>query len=126
MLRRYIPSKNGRRSDRWPQKTKKLAKPRPAPLRASPGPSTFDRFTWLGLQNRPTIRPLNIVIIPWQQLGHTVLIFKYGSHFRVQSRMKPCIQSCTGVKKRFETLQTHTDFLLLIAASIQYWLDRQP
>ena len=33
--------------------------------------------------------------------GHTVLIIKAGSHFRVQSWMQLCIQLCTGVKKIF-------------------------
>ena len=31
--------------------------------------------------------------------GHTVLVFKAGSPFRVQSRVQSCIQSYAGVKK---------------------------
>ena len=33
--------------------------------------------------------------------GHTALVFKYGSHSRVQSWMQSCIQSCAVVKKIF-------------------------
>ena len=119
------PPKNRRRSDRWPQKAKKVRNPRPAPLVASQGLSNFVGFTWIGLQKRPPIPPLNIAIIPWRLLGHTVFVLKAGSHLRVQYRMKSCIQSCAGVKKIFKTLQTHTAFLLFIAASIQYRLDSQ-
>ena len=37
--------------------------------------------------------------------GHTALVFKDGSHSRVQSRIHSCIQSCAGVKKRLLTPQ---------------------
>ena len=49
-----------------------------------------------GSQNWPTIPSLNIEIIPWQRLGHTVTVIKAGSHFRFQSRMQSCIKSCAG------------------------------
>ena len=54
----------------------------------------------LGSQNRPTVPPLNIAIIPWWKLGHTVLVFKAGSHSWFQSRIHSCIKSCAGVKNR--------------------------
>ena len=67
--------------------------------------STFVLSPRLSSLNRTNVPPLNIAIIPWRQLGHTVLIFKSGSHSWVQSRMQLCIQSCAGVKKILLTPQ---------------------
>ena len=63
--------------------------------------STFVLSPWLGSQNQTTVPPINIAIIPWNILGHTVLVFNYVSHSRFQSWMQLCIQSCTGFKKTF-------------------------
>ena len=55
----------------------------------------------LGAWSYPTVPPLNIAIIPWQQLGHIVLVIKAGSHLWVQSRIQSFIQSCAGVRTIF-------------------------
>ena len=44
-------------------------------------------FHGIDRENWPYMPPLNIDIIPWRRLGHTVLIFWSGSYFQVQSWM---------------------------------------
>ena len=91
VIGRYRPPKNGRRPEHQTKKTGKVKTPRPAPLGAIPGFDTFVRFPWIGSQNRPVTLPLNKAKSPWCQLGHTILVFKSGSHFRVQYWTQSCI-----------------------------------
>ena len=105
--------KNRRRSDRRPQNTRRVEIPRSAHLGASLGFNTFVGFPRISSQNWPVIPPLNIAIILWWRLGHTVIVIKDGSHFRAQSRMQLFIQSCTGVNKIFLPYQLTWHLLLV-------------
>ena len=73
----------------------------------------FHRFPWIVSRNRPVIPSLNIVIITWRRLGYNVIVFKDGPHFQVQSQIHLCIQSFTGVKKRFVPCKLTQTFLLV-------------
>ena len=95
----------------------KVEKLRLAPLGASQDFTTYVGFPRIGLQNRRVIPPLNISIISWQQLVHTVLVIKAVSHLRVQPWMHSCIQSCKDTKKRL--LPCQLTYPLLIVYCIQ-------
>ena len=65
---------------------------------------------------RPTPTPYHTWAIPGHlenHTGHTLLIFKAGSHFRVQSQVQPCIQLCAGVKKILLSCKITYPFLLI-------------
>ena len=49
--------------------------------------STLVIFTQTGLRNRPTAAPLNIAIISWRILGHSIIVINYGSLFKFQLLM---------------------------------------
>ena len=76
-------SRNGKQSDRHPQNTGKMDSLESAPSVDTAKVSTFVLSPRIGLWNQPNAPTLNIVIIPWQKLGHTVLVFKSGSHLQV-------------------------------------------
>ena len=99
------PLKNGIQSDHQPPNTGTVKNLGPATLGSNEFVSTFVFLLRIGSQNRPTITALNIAIIHWCQLVHTVLAIKAGSHFRVQYQMQLCIQSLTGVKNRLSPFQ---------------------
>ena len=97
VLGRSRPSKNGRRSDRWPQNVGKVKNPRPEHLGASPSINTFVGFPLLRSQNRPTIPSLNISIIPWK---NGVSLYSY-------SRLDPI----SGSSPRCSRISSHSQEL---------------
>ena len=72
--------------------------------------------------NTPYTRPIPNLYHTWSITGHigghTVLVIKAGSHFRIQSRMQSCIKSCTVVKKIF--LLCQLTYPLFLSQCIQH------
>ena len=86
---------------------------------------------WLGSRNRTAIPPLNIDIILWWKLGHTVLIFQSGYHLLVQSQIPGPDKIVNPIMHRSKevilTIPTLTyPCIIISSAIIQYLLYRRP
>ena len=112
------PPKTGRWSSGKPQNTGEVINTGTSPLGANQGFHFFRPSPQLGLRNRPTVPPLNTVIISWSQLGHIVLVLKTKSHFSGSSNGYSCASSCAQRLRRDSyPAKSHSLSLLFTVAS---------